>query len=77
MNVIVAQSVSAVIAPLILDIAGVVIVLFVSVSVLLIVTTFTHSTAIFPGDTLEIVVSVACQSSIVATIILEATVRID
>ena len=38
--------------------------LFVSVSVLLIVTTFTPSIAIFPADTREIVVSVACHSSI-------------
>lgn len=40
-------------------------VLFVSVSVLDIVGTLTHSTAILPADTRDIVVSVACQSSIV------------
>lgn len=58
---------SAVSVPLILAIAGVVRVLFVKVSVLLIVGTFTHSTAIRPADTREIVVSVACHSSIVHT----------
>lgn len=46
---------------------GLVRVLFVRVSVLLIVGTFTPSTAILPADTRDIVVSDACQSSILHT----------
>lgn len=43
--------------------------LFVRVSVLLIVGTFTPSTAILPADTRDIVVSVVCQSSTEPTVI--------
>ena len=64
---IVAQSVSVCTVPFIEAIAGVVRVLLVSVLVLLIVGTVTHSTAITPADTREIVVSVAAPSSIVVT----------
>jgi hypothetical protein len=48
---------------------GLVRVLFVSVSVLEIVTTLTHSTAIRHADTREIVVSVACHTSTLQTVI--------
>jgi len=48
-------------------ITGLVSVLLVSVSVLDIVGTFTHSTDILPADTLAIVVSLACPNSILPT----------
>lgn len=50
-----------------IDVILFVILLFVSVSVLDVVTTLTHSTAIFPADTLVIVVSLACPNSILPT----------